>query len=344
MAILFQDGFDHYNGTAAATGGALAAFGGSINSMQAGIFGGQCARHSLSLASFGIAASPNITFACHLRCLSRATNYSTSGQLQIIGDGQIQCGVRMSGGGDIYLYRGTPFTSSATGLLAISDSNAIKLNTWHYFQLEIACDDIVGRMTAWIDGEKVAEATGVDTKGSTVSANIEQINWGATYASGGGNGGLVEYDNIVVTDSATKETERRIITAAPSADGATLGWVPSVGTDHFAVVDGATVSTADYLSGSAVSDLDILSYPALPITPNEIVNVKQVAWAKMTDLGPRDIYNGVGSGATNSQGPSIPLTAALVPYSRYLPTDPNTAAAWIKADLEAATVRLEVAA
>ena len=152
-------------------------------------------------------------------------------------------------------------------------------------------------------------------------------------------------DDLVVVDTdAAYLPDLRIDQLRPNSDGGTLGLVPSTGSDHYAVVDEAQVTTADYLQGSTVGDYDLLGLPNLSVTPASILGVNLVGFADKTDVTARSWNMGLDSGGTVSNGDDLALaTAAASYYHRLLQTDPNTAAAWLKAGVDGLQLRPRVA-
>jgi hypothetical protein len=209
-----------------------------------------------------------------------------------------------------------------------------------------------GRIHATLGEVRVA-INGVEVPGLAVS-NVDTLNvstgqlwaqlgpYGAT--SGGGTSNWI-YDDYVDDDSAsvTLIPERRVYVQRPSGDGATLLLVPSTGVSHFGVIDEGVVTTTDYLSGSAVNDLDLILLTDLAYVPAVIDGVNVIVNAQKTDAIARSIDVGVLSGATVASSPDRALNSSAAFYdSGRLLTDPNTGAAWSFAGVNALQARPRV--
>jgi hypothetical protein len=342
MALVFQEGFDHFNGLAALTGGLDAAYNANPSGFVAGIFGGQAIRMSQAdacMMPFG-GTTNECTVTGYMRVVTNPSS-ATPGHMAVgSNEAGSQMGFRIFSDNSCRIGRGGSTTTAYVG--NFGDPNTFKTGVWHHFAWEVVCHDTLGRTAFYVDGVKVIEAINVDTRQSATSDILSWCQIAATYSSGSG-GGVVDYDHIMIYDTATRPAgQHRLETAAPSADGATLNWTPSTGTQHFAVVDGATVGIADFLSSSVLGDLDIVSYPALTAAPTEIAGVRHIAWLEKDEAQTREIFLGIGSGATVSDGASIPAPVQLGVKSRFDLVDPNSAAAWTEANLNAATTRLEI--
>jgi hypothetical protein len=230
------------------------------------------------------------------------------------------------------------FTAKRNGTaLGNSAANTFIYGQWYSFQMEVVISDTVGRVTVYLDGAQVLDLTGQDTaNGATLTVNNLKF-----FAATSSN---YEVDDLIVTDTATRLTNPvRIETLYPDSDGATLDWTQSTGGTHFGVVDEAVASATDYLEAASVGNVDELGLTALSSTPTSIEEVNVIMYASKTDAAIRSVYPGVKSGATTSDGTAYFLTSSGGRVERPITTDPDTAAAWSAAGVNALQVRPKVA-
>lgn len=334
MTAVFIDGFDAYNGATAPAGLAAKYTVTATPTLVAGRFGGQAVRFAVSSTNliksptFPGGAVSSLTLgmgvqiesldADPLICLNSAATR--------------QVAFRFHTDGSLGAYR-------STTLLGSSAAAALSLNTWYTLEIEIVISDTVGRITVYLDGVSILNLTSQDTRNGAPTT-VDNIWLGAIDGLGVG---AAQFDDLYVTDSATKPTAAlRVETLRPDSDGATLNLTPSAGSDHFAVVDETTVDSSDYLQGSTVGDLDELGLGNLSNTPTAIEAVQIVGHLQKTDATARSMALEVKSGATTSTGGNYTLTTTGGRHERILATDPDTAAAWGASGVNALKVRPKV--
>ncbi len=333
MAGIFRDGFDMYASAAAVVGLAakwtIALGTPTIVTAASTPFGvGQ----ALNLNGQAVSApfdSAVSSLTYHGMNRIASFNSGTTHAIHFMTGSTVHVGIQFSASGVITAYRGT--TS-----LGASAAGAIIINTWHAIAVECVISDTVGRVTVYVDGVSVLNLTSQDTANSaTVTSDRLQLGSSTTDC---------RYDDIYVINSATKLTNHpRIETLVPVSDGGTLNWVPSTGSSHFALIDELPVATADYISASSVGDVDEIGLSDLTSVPISIEEVNVVTFASKTDATARTLYPGVKSGATTSDGTAVVLNATGVRYDRPIAVDPDTAAAWTYAAVNALQLRPKVA-
>lgn len=260
--------------------------------------------------------------------------FGYAGGAGLDGTTQVQCRLNMRSDGSIRLYRTNSYQGTTT-LLATSAAGLIQDSVEFTFDLEYFCDDSVGRLLLNINGAQAINFSGDTKQGSTALIDF--------FGFGPNNTCPFTVSHVWWRDDDVSLGPCRISTCLPTSDGGTLNWTPSTGTSHYAVVDEAQVSTADYLSASTVGNRDILGLADLPVTPATIHQIQVKAWAQKTDVASREINLGVGSGATVSDGTGIALSTTNTLISRTLTQDPNTSAAWGKSAIDALTLQPNVA-
>lgn len=325
MAITLIEGFDLYAGTATGTGLQSRWNCGTVAEqlMATGRFGGQCwqgrnrsGTQQASAQRFftGGALQGSVGFAF------RVDSVSGMGTPVFFRFGQFRVGFNANG--FISVHR------DATQI-AISTGSELVSGTWYYFEAEVVFSATVGTVTVYKNGTPIVGLnglTGLNT-GTTVPDHILLD----TTGSNGSNitRSYVYFDDIYVTNTATRLGERRVETLRPNADTVQKDFARSAGADNFALVDEATSNgDTDYVQGSTVGDLDRYTIGALSSTPSAISAVQLTAFALKTDAATRNIALHCQSGATDSDGPDFALGATYGKFDRILETDPATSAAW----------------
>jgi hypothetical protein len=257
------------------------------------------------------------------------TNSSGLGQIGLQWDAGRWSVVRWGAG-----VGGPPAAVLATTPLEYTDTD------WRSFQLRGQIDSSAGWFELRIDDVLVLSGTGVNTGTGT----IDRV---SLFAGNNGNNvalyGLIYDDIVIEDDNSAFLPPLRIDGLPPVSDGGTLNLVPSTGTSHYAVVDESAVTTADYLSGSAVGELDLLGVANMTVAPSRILGLNLVGYAAKTDVTARAWNLGLKSGGTTSNGPDLGLTTSVGYFHRMLETDPATAAEWLKSGVDAVELQPRIA-
>lgn len=328
-----MDGFDSYSGTAAPVG-TLGRWtqGTTAAGVSTGRFGGQAffcgSGVNSSLASPAFTSTTSMTLGFSYQ---RTTSSNNTRSISLYSGATEQVGFSFNTDGSITAYRaGTSLGSSAAGVIAAS--------TWYTIEIEVVISDTVGRVTIYVDGVSVLNLTAQDTRNGAPT-DVTNIRLGAFI----GSISATFVDDLYITDSATKPTTAmRIETVVPTGDGATLNFVLSTGSSHFAVIDELPWSAADYAQGSAIGELDELTIGPLSATPTSILAVQVSACLQKTDATARGMALEVKSGSTTSTGGDNTLTSTGGRFDRLLATDPDTAAAWTAGGVNGLKLRPKV--
>jgi hypothetical protein len=338
MTVLLMDGFDSYNGTGTSVGtrsGWTPSSAVNLGGTATGRFGGlSFAPHaSNGWQKLLAAAAGSICFGASFQYSSG----SASANLWFANGAAGHASVVFDSTGAIRL-RGPG------GELAASAANAVKDGVWHTVEIELIVHDTTGRISAYVDGLKVAEATNVDTRNGATTT-VDRVQIGGTSVGGSSSSGSHFWDDVWVIDSAARPANTpRVVTHVPTSDGATLNLTPSTGATHFGVVDELPASTSDYLQGTTVGHVDELGISAFTTSPVDIQGVQAVMYAGKTDVTARQAVVGIKSGATTAESAALTLATTGGRVAVIATNDPNTAAAWTEAGVEAAQLRPRIAA
>ncbi|MBA3588311.1 hypothetical protein [Methylibium sp.] len=340
MALQFIDGGDHYvtaditKKWSANTGATIAATGrrggGAIRFLTAGT-------SNYLTKTLGAQASWVVGFAFE---------FSAAGALVVArftDAGTAQCELRQNLDGTLSVTRNGTALTNGTSVLALSTS------TFYYIEWKVTIADSIAANSCKVrvnGADVITVATGQDLKNTAnASANAFAIGRVAVTASGSST-----FDDIYICDGTGSTNndflgDVRIDTLYPNADGAFSQFTPSTGTSHFALVDEATPNTTDHNDGATIGHRDSYAFGNLDALTSQTVYGVQVNAAIMKDdAGAKSASTFARSGSTNTDGASAALGTAQVYVSQVYEFDPNTAAAWTEATVNAAEFGVRVTA
>jgi hypothetical protein len=336
--VLLMDSFDPYASSSSFATGMrardwIANSAVNLGGTTGGRFGGLAfAPHpSNGWRHFWSAAASEFTFGAALN----GQSFSSSVHLHFGMDGTRHVGLIFNADGSISI------TRDAT-VLATSDIAVINNGVWVSLEVEVVIDDSAGRVSVYVEGDKVVEVTGADTRnGTPTQCNCVQL--GGSSWTGAGSSGNHYWDDLYVIDSATKPSNaQRIETLVPVSDGGTLQWTPGTGTTHYNLVDELPVTTTanDNLQSSTVGHVDELNLADLSNVPAEILAVQAYAFGSKDDAGHRAIKVGVKAGATVAEPANDTyLTVAGGCSNLLMSANPDTAGAWNAAAVNSLIIR-----
>lgn len=123
----------------------------------------------------------------------------------------------------------------------------------------------------------------------------------------------------------------RPIAIATVAEGSTIDFTPSTGTDNEANIDDASPDgDGTYNSSSAAADLDLFTTTPPSPTPSAIRTIAVTVWAKKDEGGSRTLATKVAmnAGVDVAVGTYRELSDTYLPYQEFFPEDPAAAAPW----------------
>jgi hypothetical protein len=335
MSLMLIDGFDLYPAISGDAGMNVVWTFNSTSSMglDPGRFGGQAIRSSqdrfIMSPVFALTANVSVGFAF------KAAGYPSGSEeicrlMSASGD-QVIVGVNSSR--QLIACRGSIATVLGTS------TETLSTGVWHYLEIEAVIDDVSGIVTVWLDGVKVIDLSGVDTKQQT-EAGVDRIRF---QLNGLNQFSTPTIDDVYITNGGTRLGESRVVVLYPNADTADADWTPSTGVDHFATVDETTVNgDTDYVASGTVGDLDLYEMSDLGVTPDSIHAVQVTMCARKDDAATREVRSKVKSGATTANGAPHALTANYVYYRDIFETDPSISTAWTSGGVNAMRIGPEV--
>lgn len=228
--------------------------------------------------------------------------------------------------------------------------------SWTYFQLkvtvrtgvngvyELRSYDYLGASTSEFSGSAVNLA-----HQATDGADRIRISWSATDG--------VHLDDIVVMDSTGANNNdfmtrpAVVLGSLPDADGNQSDWLPSIGNDHFAVVDepATQASDTDRVTAATIGEIDLFTYAdfaSILASGTAVIGTQVISSAAMAASGARTLRVRVRESASEAFGDNFVINDLIVRSFRQLfdqnPT--GTPADWTKTTLDAAEFGLEIQA
>ncbi|MNF87332.1 hypothetical protein D3C84_697970 [compost metagenome] len=189
--------------------------------------------------------------------------------------------------------------------------------------------------------------TGIDTKHQT------SINYASVLALCGGNNTNTNnkyFDDLYLRTSSSATAEAggflgdiKVKPYLPNGDGTYSALTPSTGTTHYTLVDEATPNTTDYVSSSTALQKDSYTFADVSET-GSIKAVQLSAYCYKADAGFRGVDVFVKSGATEDYAASKPLSTTGKYAIKLWEQNPNTAADWSQAEVNAAEFGVRISA
>lgn len=335
MSLAATDGFDMYNGVAVPTATApslqtkwgMPGSGGI--SLVAGRFGGQ----ALRIAGSGqvtrpmTAARTAAAFGLAMRWNSLRTNTNATPFFNLWTGSTYQWGMVANIGGGIDVYRGNAATllgSTAPGILTAS--------AYNYLEIETAISTTVGSINLYLNGASILSLSGINNAAAGAGTSVNTIVLGS---ANGNWSGSVDIDDLYEADTNTKIGEGWVETLRANADG-TITWTPDSGANNFGRVNETLVDgDTSYVQTGTLNNQDLYDLANLSSSPVSIYGVQLVDFALKTDATTRAIALVAKSGGTTNVGGNFNLSASYQRLERMLTQDPNTAAAWLAAGVNA---------
>jgi hypothetical protein len=350
MALLFCDGFDHY-ATPTEKWSVVTTNSPAIDT-TAGVRGDGVLSFVSNTTSKGIVKSltPGDVFIVGFGLYFRGSIIS-SGPLitfsdSLRGDDGDHCWLRVNTNGTVSMMRGL---STVLG----TSVEAIPISVWTYIEVKVTISDAAGAYEVRFDSANVLSASGVDTKDST-DANVYSIIIGNNNP-GGSSGvslttGYYINDLYICDDSGSVANNFlgpcRVDALYPSGNGNTSQWVGQDGnsTDNYLLVDETSPdSDTTYVESGTSTNKDTYAFGDISHTPTNIYGVQVTAYAKADDAGARLIGVVTRSAAADYNASTThALGTSYTHHPTVLETDPATAAAWTKANLNAAEFGVRV--
>lgn len=344
MALIYMDSFDCYADLTDLAGSGWVSENTGFAGFNAtgGRYGGGALEFNSTISQFqkGITTVPNgndIIF-CFAYYHTGKTVYPF---LRVLSDAQLTIGtVTHAASGQITWMpsRGSATTEAGTSLTT---------GTWHWVEIKITLGTTSsnGACVIRVNGATVINATSQDTNVTGNGASYFEI-------TGGGSTTPNEayFDDFVIMDSTGSVMndfigDSVITVQTPNADGGTVDWAASAGSDYECVDESPASANGDtdYISSSTTGQESRFNLTNLSGTPTTIHAVQVRYKARKTASGQRTVRGLINSNANESVGNTQGLTTAYVwKHGDIFELDPDGSVAWDVASVNALQAGVEV--
>jgi hypothetical protein len=231
--------------------------------------------------------------------------------------------------------------------------DVITPNRWHYIEMRVKFSATVGEIEIHVDGVQVLNATNQDTVGDGGALNYDSIR----FQGGEGDSNtdtdlqwLVDDIYICDTNGSVNNTflgPIKVEELFPTAEGATINFTPSTGTDNSANVDDNPINDdTDYNSSSdTASNKDLFTTENLSLVTGNIKGVQITSQARSTSGLPVGMQSIVAEGTPTQGTGDVVEISSDSKYSRFshiFETNPDTAAAWSAAEVDGMEIGYEI--
>jgi hypothetical protein len=327
MALLWIDGFDHYNSSQIQR---MYEESGNVEIGTTARTGGQALRpYSPTTTKYlGVNASTLIVGAAVYVNLDAFQPWSPNHFLFRFFDGTTQqCQILLGPEGQVRLYRDTTVVDE-------SPKYVYSLRQWFYIEVKCTFSASTGSWELRVNSRTVRTASGLNTIQSA-NAYANRLALGAGYEN------MQWIDDLYVCDSSGSTNndflgDIKVVTILPNADGSNTGWTPSSGTSHYAVVDESPANDdTDYLYTSTAGATDTENFQDITLT-GSIKGILQLACIRKDDAGARSAALICRVGTTDYEGPEVSLGNSYTYLQQIRETNPATGSPWTVADINAA--------
>lgn len=273
------------------------------------------------------AAADVVGIGCAVERVSNGATANSSAGLRL-DDGTVTYAVVIDGNNGLSLYRDNTLLASTAASIVPAGS---------YVWIEMKADSINDTLAVRLNGVEVLSA-------STTVGPITHFSIGKNTA-----GTTARFDDLVVWDgSGTVNNDwlgdTFVLVAAPDADGPLDQWVPSTGSDAWAMVDEASPSDADFITGSTVGDVQEFGHVALNLPVGAVAAIASQTRALKTDAGASSIEVGLQSNGSTSMSAEVALAVSATSQSHISNLNPDGNVPWTQAAAQAARLRVRRAA
>lgn len=246
--------------------------------------------------------------------------------------------LKLTSSGALSLHLGNDGTQ-----LDISSASVISAGIWHYIEMHYHPDSTSGTFEVKVNEVVVATTTGVDTTSGLDHVRAENIgihnSQGIDYF----------YDDFYVLDetgsiNTTYLGDVRVVTLAPDADTATKDFTPDTGSENFSRVDETPTIDDDtsFVENGSTGATDLYSYASVGVS-GTVHGVQVNAHARKTDSKIRKLKLVAKPGSTESVGPAeLNIASNYFTLPQVYETNPDTSIKWTVSEVDSGTFGFKV--
>ncbi len=247
----------------------------------------------------------------------------------------IQCTLWRQLDGKLHLYAGDAVSHLEGG------TTELYCNKWYFIEIKVKIDDS-GTWEVKVNGVADFDGAG-DTSNAVSPANsADTIRFYCSNSIVTGETNL--FDDIYIVDGDNAFLgPGKVEALIPTSDSGAQAWTPSANADHYTLVDEAPSNLIDYVSDSVANDCDRWGYSDLAVITGNIKGIAEHTTAALDVAGSLTLKNLCVSNGTDYESSDFTVNSTTTKmFSNIRETDPNTANAWVLADLNAAAFGIKV--
>lgn len=226
---------------------------------------------------------------------------------------------------------------ASNGTLLATSSAAMAVGVTHHWEFKVVLHATTGIAEVKRNGVVVATFTG-----NTINSGAGTMDSLCIGDVANTVAGIDFYIDDYWIDDAAYLGDLRVGTLLPSGAGATTQLTPSAGANYAAVDEALVNNDTDYVSSSTVGQKDTYAYFDLPAAATIVKAVMAAPMVRKEDAGNRHVCAVARSGGTDYDGAGLPLGSSYEVQPQIWNTNPNTAAAWTVAEVNAAEFGVKV--
>lgn len=325
MALLFFDGFDHYN-TGAHANGKWTSPGGTVSSPTRFGVGRSFGGNQVTAEKRGLPAGTTWYAGCALYMSSNGFP-----MLYFMTGTSLQVAVVCQSDGKFRINRndGTAIAGPSTGIYSLS--------TWYFMELKAVFGTSTGSVELRINGTTILTGSSVNT-GQAGGSSYDgiHIGWSPNVQD-------IKIDDLYLCDSTGSANNNflgdlKVETLYPTSDSS-VTWTKNGGSSNFGrVSEQDPDEDTTYVSDSNAGDIDRYGKTTLAMTGGTVFGIQLNVRARKDDAGSRTLRTVIRSGGTNYEGSDYSVLDNYENTLTLRETDPATSAAWTISNVNAAEI------
>ncbi len=270
---------------------------------------------------------------------------------QLRDTGTAQISLQVNADGTLEIRRGGTTGAIGTAVTDGKSSLQITAATWNFIEVKVTIANSIsaGTCVVRVNGDVyLTVATGQDLQ---ITGNAFANQFAIGFLTLGLDGQPWDFDDVYICDGTGGAPQNDFlgdcspVALLPNGNGTTNQFTGSDGNsvDNYLLVDEVPADDdATYVEDSTPGNQDLYAFDNLPRTPVAIFGVQTNIIAKKDDAGARSAKQITRSGVTVYDGDTHTLTqGSYENHECIIEQDPDTAAAWNEAGINAAEFGLE---
>lgn len=305
MAVVFLDGFDHYNSYSQKWPSLYGSSPtGPTTTNARGGYGKAMYLHSS--AACGIYRSFTAQSTMYIGFALYANSWGNTNLIWTRSGGTSTWALGISGTTLLFM-RGNLFNGATT---LSSMTNPMVTGTYYYLEIKSINDTSSGTLELKING---VVQTPLAFTGNTGSTSVDILGLG--FQSGNSYGASPYYYDDMYWDNSTYRGDCRVETLYPDSAGNSTDWTVSGAASNWdAVNDAGTPSENEYVETSTATNKDLYNLGSLVTTSGSVYAVQTNVFARKTDAGSRTMHSVLRHSTNESSGSSISLADSNLYY------------------------------